>query len=152
MICSRQALTPVRDDAGLENRSARGAYVLREATGGARKVTLLATGSEVGIAIEARDRLQAMGMPTAVVSMPCWEIFETQSSSYRAEVLGQGTLRVGIEAALKFGWERWLGDDGVFIGMTGFGASGPAEELYQHFGITSDAVVEAARAPVREPA
>ena len=109
-------------------------------------MTLLATGSEVALAIEARLRLQAGGIPTAVVSMPCWELFEAQSSSYRQEILGPGTVRVGVEAAVGMGWERWLGDDGAFIGMHGFGASGPAAGLYRHFGITADAVVAAATA------
>jgi len=143
MICSRQALPLLRaNDAG-ENRSLRGAYVLAEAAFGARRVTLLATGSEVGLAMQARAVLEARGIATAVVSMPCWELFEAQDAGYRASVLGQGTVRIGIEAAMRFGWDRWLGDNGGFIGMTGFGASGPADELYRHFGITVDAVLAA---------
>lgn len=145
MICSRQALPPLRTQAG-ENRSARGAYVLAEAEGGARRITLLATGSEVAIALEARDTLQAEGVPTAVVSMPCWELFEAQDAAYRAAVLGPQTVRVAVEAAVKLGWERWIGMEGGFVGMTGFGASGPGEELFAHFGITADAVADAARA------
>lgn len=145
IICSRQALPAQRRDAS-ENRSARGAYVLRAAEGGPRRVTLIGTGSEVDVAVQARDLLQAEGIPTAVVSMPCWEIFEQQDEAYLWEVLGPGTVRVAVEAAVKMGWERWIGADGAFVGMHGFGASGPADELFRHFGITPAAVADAARA------
>jgi len=143
MICSRQGLPLLRANDALQNRSLRGAYVLAEAASGARRVTLLATGSEVGLAMQARAALEGRGIATAVVSMPCWELFEVQDAAYRTGVLGQGTIRIGIEAALRFGWDRWLGENGAFIGMTGFGASGPADELYRHFGITVDAVLAA---------
>jgi transketolase len=139
---SRQALPALRSDAG-ENRTARGGYVLAEAEG-PRQVTLIATGSEVTIAMTARDQLAAEGIRAAVVSLPCWELFSQQSEDYRAGVLG-GCLRVGIEAGASFGWERWLGADGIFIGMTSFGASAPADELYKHFGITADAIALAVR-------
>jgi transketolase len=92
----------------------------------------------------ARETLQAAGIPTAVVSLPCWELFAAQDDAYRGGVLGSAP-RFGIEAAIGFGWERWLGADGVFIGMSGFGASAPADDLFKHFGITPDAVVEAVR-------
>jgi transketolase len=141
IICSRQALPQLRQDAS-ENRSARGAYILAEAEGGARRVTLLATGSEVAIAIAARDALQARRIPTAVISMPCWELFEAQNAGYHAEILCPGSIRIGIEAAVRLGWDRWIGPDGAFIGMSSFGASGPGEALFQHFGITAEAVVE----------
>ena len=85
--------------------------------------------------------LQDRGLPTAVVSMPCWDLFELQPRDYRRTVLGHSGARVGIEAAVRFGWDRWLGPDGDLIGMTGFGASGPADALYRRFGITADAVV-----------
>jgi transketolase len=94
--------------------------------------------------MQARETLEAEGIPTAVVSLPCWELFALQDEGYREQVLGDAP-RVGIEAALSFGWDRWLGADGTFIGMTGFGASAPAEELYRHFGITADAAVAAVR-------
>lgn len=148
LVFARQALAALRRDGALENRSSRGAYVLAEASVTPRRVTLLATGSEVGIAVEARQLLEARGIGTAVVSMPCWELFEAQDLDYRRAVLGAGTTRIGIEAALKFGWERWLGDEGHFVGMRGFGASGPADELYQHFGITAVRVVHIALAAV----
>jgi transketolase len=146
LVFARQVLPRVRHDGHAkadENPCRRGAYVLAEAAGGARQITLLATGSEVALALEARDRLQSRGLPTAVVSMPCWELFEQQDPAYRRRVLGPGTTRVGIEAAVRFGWERYLGEHGAFVGMTGFGASGPADALYRHFGITADAVVAA---------
>jgi transketolase len=107
-------------------------------------VTLLATGSEVLLAAQAREQLEAAGVGTAVVSMPCWELFNAQDTSYKRSVLGNG-VRVGIEAAVRQGWDAYLGIDGGFVGMTGFGASGPADELYQLFNITPDAVVTEAR-------
>ena len=146
LIFARQSLPQLRRDGGPENRSARGAYVLAQAEGGARKVTLLSTGSEVQIALAARELLQRDGIPSAVVSMPCWSLFEAQDRAYRRNVLGEGGVRVAVEAAVKFGWERWIGEDGGFVGMSGFGASGPADELYRHFGITAEAVAAQARA------
>ncbi|MDB5378050.1 MAG: transketolase [Rubritepida sp.] len=141
LALSRQALPALRDDAG-ENRCARGGYVLAEAEA-ARDVTLIATGSEVHLAVNARQALAAQGINAAVVSLPSWELFAQQDEAYRAATLGAAP-RIGIEAALGFGWERWLGSNGAFIGMTGFGASAPAEHLFEHFGITSAAIVAAA--------
>jgi len=146
MVLTRQGLPTLRAEHTDQNRCARGAYVLAEAEGGKRKVTLLATGSEVSLAMEARDRLQADGIPAAVVSMPCWELFDAQDAAYRSMVLGpSGAVRVGVEAAISLGWDRYLGDNGVFIGMKGFGASAPAERLYEHFGITTANIVAAAK-------
>ncbi len=141
LVFARQALPHVRTAASDENLCRRGAYVLADAEGGARQVTLLATGSEVALALAARRSLQAAGTPTAVVSMPSWERFELQPPDYRAGVLGPNTVRVACEAAMRFGWDRYLGDRGGFVGMTGFGASGPADRLYEHFGITAAAIV-----------
>ncbi len=141
MIFSRQTLPCVRTHHNAENLSQRGAYVLGESSLGPRKVTLLATGSEVALAMKAREALQAQGIATAVVSMPCWELFEQQEPGYQREVLGPGSVRVAVEAAGRFGWDRWLGDNGAFVGMNGFGASASAETLYEHFGITAQAVV-----------
>ena len=147
MALTRQGLPLLRTEPGpggnSENRSARGAYVLAEAAG-ERQVTLLATGSEVSIAIDARDALAKDGIRAAVVSMPCWEMFEAQPEEYRAAVLGTAP-RVGVEAAVRLGWDRWLGPRSAFIGMEGFGASAPIEALYPHFGITAEKVAEAAR-------
>jgi len=142
LALSRQTLPSLRGDTA-ENRSARGGYVLAEADG-VRQVTLLATGSEVAIAMEARMALAAEGIAAAVVSLPCWELFAQQDESYRVGVLGN-VLRVGVEAGVGMGWERWLGADGIFIGMSSFGASAPFQELYKHFGITSEAIVAATK-------
>jgi transketolase len=142
MVFARQALPLVRREYDAANRCARGAYVLADAEGdGPRRVTLIATGSEVLIALQARYVLQAKGISTAVVSMPCCEIFDEQDAAYRMSVLGVGSVRVAVEAAVRFGWDRYLGDLGGFVGMKGFGASGPAEALYEHFGITAAHVV-----------
>ena len=142
IVLSRQALPALRSDIG-ENRCARGGYVVREADG-RRQATLIATGSEVSIADEARTALEADGIQVAVVSLPCWELFAQQDEAYRMQVLGSAP-RIGVEAASGFGWERWLGTDGVFIGMTGFGASAPYQDLYKAFGITPDSIAAAVR-------
>jgi len=117
--------------------------VLLEADG-RRRVTLLATGSEVSVAMAAREALAKDGVRAAVVSMPCWELFEQAPEEYQRAVLGSAP-RVAVEAAVQFGWDRWLGPRGAFIGMTGFGASAPGEALYPHFGITAERVAAAAR-------
>jgi len=144
LALTRQGLPTLRTDTDEDNRSARGAYVLREADGTAA-ITLLATGSEVSIAVEARDLLQAEGFGTRVVSMPCWELFEQQDTAYRKAVLGPKTAKVAVEAGVQLGWDRYIGADGRFIGMRGFGASGKGPDLYAHFGITAHAVADAAR-------
>jgi transketolase len=144
MALTRQNLPTLRTAHTDENMCARGAYVLAESDGD-RKATILATGSEVEIAMAARTALQADGISTAVVSMPCWEIFEAQDGAYKATVLGSG-VRVAVEAAIGFGWEHWTGYDGGFVGMTGFGASAPAEKLYEKFGITAEDVADAVKA------
>jgi transketolase len=142
MVYARQALPLVRTKHEDDNRSARGGYVLAEAEGGVRRVTLIATGSEVALALAAREQLQAAGIATAVVSMPCCERFDEQDAAYRSSVLGADTVRVVVEAAVRFGWDRYIGERGGFVGMKGFGASGPAEALYEHFGITPRHIVE----------
>ena len=146
LALTRQALPLLRHEAGAENRSSRGAYVLAEAEG-ERQVTLLASGSEVSIAIEARELLAKDGIRAAVVSMPCWELFAAQPEGYQSEVLGTAP-GVAVEAAVGFGWERWIGRHGTFVGMHGFGASAPGEAVYRHFGITPEKVAEAARSLV----
>lgn len=144
LVFARQALPAIRTRHVPENLSQRGGYVLADAACGPRRVTLLATGSEVQLAVAARERLEAQGVGTAVVSLPCWELFDQQDAAYREAVLGRGTARVGVEAAMQFGWDRYLGERGAFVGMTGFGASGPAEALYEKFGITPAAIVDKA--------
>ena len=142
LCLSRQGLPAVRTEHTGENLVAKGAYVLREADGG-RDVTLLASGSEVSLAMEAADKLAQKGIAAAVVSMPCFELFEQQDDAYKAQVLGDAP-RVAVEAAMGFGWDRYIGANGRFIGMAGFGASAPAPQLYEQFGITADAVAQAA--------
>jgi len=144
MALSRQKVPAVRTETVAENLSAKGAYELRAADGAA-KVTIFASGTEVSVALAARDLLQAQGVGTRVVSTPCWELFAAQPAAYRAKVLGKDTVRVAVEAAASFGWERFIGEDGVFVGMDGFGASAPADQLYKHFGVTAEAVAAAAK-------
>jgi transketolase len=143
LALTRQGVPLLRTAADNENRSAKGAYVLSEPNG-TRHVTLLATGSEVSIAVEAQRQLAAAGLRAAVVSMPCWELFERQGEAYHSAVLGSAP-RVGVEAGVRNGWNRWLGRNAAFVGMTGFGASAPIEALYPHFHITPERVAEMAR-------
>ncbi len=144
LALTRQGVPTLRAAASAENGCARGAYVLAKAEGD-RQVTLLATGSEVSLACDARDLLQADGIGTAVVSVPCQELFDAQDAAYRDNVLGADTVRIAVEAAVAQGWERYIGCKGGFVGMSGFGASAPAGVLYEHFGITAQAVADAAR-------
>jgi transketolase len=151
LALTRQNLPTVRTRHTSQNLTARGAYVLAEADH-RRRVILLATGSEVAIALEAKRLLEAKGLGARVVSMPCWELFAAQDPAYRQKVLPGGAVRVGIEAAVSQGWDRWLcGERGnerkaAFVGMEGFGASAPCADLYRHFGITAEAVAERALA------
>jgi transketolase len=147
---SRQPMPLLRRDTGAENKSARGAYVLLEAEGGPRKLTIMSTGSELHLAVEAREVLQKEGIPTAVVSMPCRLLFEEQDTAYKKAVMGESHARVAVEAAVEMGWGRYLGFQGRFVGMHGFGASGKIADLYKKFDITTDAVVRAARETLAE--
>ncbi|MEQ1705279.1 MAG: transketolase [Rickettsiales bacterium] len=141
---SRQNLPAVRKEYKADNLCARGGYVLSESViRHPSSVTLIATGSEIEIALAAQEKLAEKNVAAKVVSMPCWELFDEQPKAYRDEILGKDTIKVAIEAALGFGWERYIGIDGIFIGMKGFGASAPAKDLYKHFGITAEAVVKA---------
>jgi len=143
LALSRQNLSTVRTVHTDENLSARGAYELAGAPDA--KVSLLASGSEVEMALKARELLAAEGIAARVVSMPCWEIFEQQSATYRETVLGPGTAKVGIEAGVRLGWDRYIGPDGAFVGMKSFGASGPYKDVYLHFAITPEAAAQAAK-------
>ena len=151
LALTRQGLPTVRTKHTNLNLTSRGAYVLAEADH-KRRAILLATGSEVAIAMEAKALLEARGLGARVVSMPCWELFAAQDAAYRRRVLPAGAVRVGIEAAVRQGWDRWLmGERGsekkaAFVGMESFGASAPAGELYKHFGITAEAVAAKALA------
>ncbi|WP_096172566.1 transketolase [Cohaesibacter sp. ES.047] len=140
LALTRQGLAPVRTEYSEENLCGRGAYVLSDCDGDA-EASLFASGSEIGVAMEAQKTLEAQGVKTRVVSVPCFELFEAQSENYKKDTLGSAKVNVGIEAALRMGWDRIIGTDGIFVGMPGFGASGPAEELYEHFGITAENVV-----------
>lgn len=140
LALSRQGLATVRTNHTEENLTAKGGYVLKEAEG-ERSVTLIATGSEVEIAMKAAESLPG----AAVVSMPCWNKFDEQDAAYRASVLGTAP-RIAVEAGVEMGWSKYTGDSGAFVGMTGFGASAPAGALFEHFGITAEAIVEKAKA------
>ena len=143
---SRQGLPTVRTNHTDTNMTAKGAYVLRDVNG-TRDVTIIATGSEVEIALAAADKLAADGVKAVVVSAPCFEAFDRQPQAYRDAVLGSAP-RVGVEAAVRQGWDALIGNEGAFVGMSSFGASAPAPALYEHFGITADAVVAAAKSLV----
>jgi len=147
LALSRQNLATVRTTHTDENLTAKGAYELvgdKDA-----KVTLLATGSEVELALKARELLTAEGIATRIVSMPCWALFEEQPETYRDSVLGPGTVKVAVEAGVQQGWDRYIGPKGKFIGMHGFGSSGPYKDVYEHFGITPQAVADAAKAALK---
>jgi transketolase len=141
---SRQPMPLLRRETGNENKSARGGYVFQEAEGGERKLTILSTGSELHLAVQARDVLQNQGIPTAVISMPCRLLFEQQDAAYKKAVLGASRARVAVEAAVELGWERYLGLEGRFVGMHSFGASGKIADVYKKFDINAEAVVRAA--------
>ena len=148
LALSRQNLPMLRTSAR-QNLTAKGGYVISDISKGARRqATIVATGSEVSLAVEAQKILREQGIEVAVVSMPCTELFDAQDEKYRKKVLGRAP-RVAVEAAAKFGWEKYVGDKGTIIGMDGFGASGPASDLYKHFGITAEAVADAVKAYCR---
>jgi transketolase len=146
LALSRQNLPTVRTTHTDENLCAKGGYEIAAAAG--TKVTLLSTGSEMEIAFKARDILAAENIAARIVSMPCWELFEQQSATYRESVLGPGP-KVAIEAALRFGWDRYIGAKGQFVGMHTFGASGPYKDVYKHFAITAESVAEAAKSALK---
>jgi transketolase len=137
LALSRQNLPSVRSDVAMQ--SARGAYRLRAATA-TRKVVLLATGSEVEIALGVADALEGQGIGADVISMPCWELFDAQDAAYRADILPRDALAVSIEAGVTMGWERYTGIDGLNIGINSFGASAPIEALYPHFGLSVEKI------------
>ena len=150
LALSRQGLPAVRTEHKTKNLTAQGAYILAEAEAGRRQVILMASGSEVSIAMEARAALEAKGIGTRVVSVPCAELFAQQDEKYRRKVLPAGAVRVAVEAGVRQGWDRWLLDErgrtgkAAFVGMDSFGASAPAGDLYKHFGITAENVAKVA--------
>ena len=141
LALTRQNLAQLRKDNASENRSARGAYELFAADGAA-DVSIFASGSEVEIAVAAREQLAAKGVKARVVSVPSFELFARQDDAYRVATLGKAKVNVAVEAGVRQGWDSLIGTDGIFVGMTGFGASAPYKELYKHFGITAEAIVE----------
>ena len=144
LALTRQNLPAVRTEFSEENLCAHGAYDLVSASDA--DVTIFASGSEVEIALAAREQLEAKGRVTRVVSVPSFELFEEQDEEYKAAIIGTSRVRVAIEAGVRQGWDRFIGSDGIFIGMDGFGASGPYKQLYKHFGITAEAAVAAVEA------
>ncbi len=148
LALSRQDVPTVRTEHVEANMTAKGAYEVAGAENA--KVTFLATGSEVGLALQARDLLKADGIGARVVSMPCWSLFDAQPAAWRVQVLGPGTVQVAIEAGVRMGWGRFTGVHGRFVGMHGFGASGPYKDVYKHFGITPEAAADAARAALKD--
>jgi transketolase len=143
LALTRQNLPQLRTGVEAENRCAAGAYELLPAEGAAR-VSLFASGSEVAIAAEARKLLAARGITARVVSVPCFELFLAAPAAQQRAMVGTAPVRIGIEAAIRQGWDAVIGSDGLFVGMSGFGASAPYKDLYRHFGITPERVVEAA--------
>ncbi|MEA2481318.1 MAG: transketolase, partial [Thermoleophilaceae bacterium] len=143
---SRQNLPTLDPDSVPDDAIERGAYVLRDADGGEPELILMGTGSEVSLCLEAADKLAADGVAVRVVSMPCMDTFTRADQSYRDEVLPPSVrARVAVEAAVQLGWDRWIGPDGAFVGMDTFGESGPAPEVYEHFGITAERTAELGR-------
>ena len=149
LALTRQNLPALRLEYSEENLSGRGAYELSAASSDEVSVSIFASGSEVAIAIEGQKLLEEAGIVTRVVSVPCFELFEAQSAQYRKSVIGKAPVRIAVEAAVSQGWQRFIGEDGIFIGMNGFGASAPFEELYKHFGITPQAIFKAAKAKLK---
>ncbi|MFK8035589.1 MAG: transketolase [Hyphomicrobiales bacterium] len=150
MALTRQNLKPARLEYDTENLCARGAYEVVASEGDSADVTLFASGSEVEIAMAAGALLTQAGHTARVVSVPCFELFEAQSAEYKAAVIGDSPVKIAVEAAIEMGWRRFIGDKGEFVGMTGFGASGPYKELYAHFGITAERVADLAMAKLTQ--
>lgn len=144
LALTRQNLPQLRQGVDAENRCAAGAYEIAPAADGKAKVSLFATGSEVSLAVEAQKLLAAQGVSARVVSVPCFELFFAAPAEARRKVIGEAPIRIGIEAAVRQGWDAIIGADGTFVGMSTFGASAPYKDLYRHFGITAEAVVAAA--------
>lgn len=146
LALSRQNL-PLLRTTSKENKTMKGGYIIAGESQN-RQATILATGSEVSLAVEAMKALKEEGINVAVVSMPCWELFEKQSQEYKDSVLGKAP-KIAIEAASPFGWERYTGTSGTVLGISGFGASGPASALYEHFGLTTDALIKAVKEKIK---
>jgi transketolase len=144
LALTRQNLPQLRREMTTRNLSAGGAYEIAPSIAGQARVSLFATGSEVSIAVEAKKQLDAKGVLTRVVSVPSFELFAAADAATRRAVIGSASVNVAVEAAVRQGWDAIIGQDGVFVGMHGFGASAPYKDLYRHFGITREKVTEAA--------
>jgi transketolase len=141
---TRQNLPQQRTAMNIENRCLHGAYELLPAENGKAQVSLFASGSEVTVAADARTILAASGVPTRVVSVPCFELLLTADEGVRRDIIGRSDVNIAVEAGIRQGWDAIIGSDGGFVGMSGFGASAPYKDLYRHFGITAENVAEAA--------
>jgi transketolase len=152
LALTRQKLPTLAGTAELAREGvARGAYILREASGGAPKLIMIGTGSELQLAFAAAEALEGEGVPTRVVSMPCWERFELQDDDYRERVLPAAVRkRVSVEIGVSLGWDRWVGDEGAIIGLDHFGASAPAGTIFEKFGFTAERVTDVARRVVND--
>jgi transketolase len=144
LALTRQDLPQLRQGFDADNRCAQGAYEISPATDAKPVVSLFATGSEVSIALDAQQLLAERGLSSRVVSIPCFELFLAASADERRRVIGEAQVKVGVEAAVRQGWDAIIGTDGAFVGMSTFGGSAPYKDLYKHFGITAEAVAEAA--------
>ena len=148
LALTRQNLPQLRLANDADNKSAKGAYEISKADGEA-KVSIFASGSEVSLAVEAQKLLVARGIPTRVVSVPCMDLLLELPKAQKAAIIGNAPVKIAVEAAIRQGWDAVIGSDGIFVGMDGFGASAPYKELYRHFGITAEAVAEAAQAALK---
>jgi transketolase len=147
LVLTRQNLPLVRKEGSADNLCKRGAYILAEASQ-QPAASLWATGSEIEIALKARETLEAAGIPARVISAPSLELFARQDEKYQASLIGQSKVTVAVEAAVRQGWDHIIGREGIFVGMKSFGESAPYQELYKHFGITAEAIVEAVKSRV----
>jgi transketolase len=148
LALTRQNVATSRSEATDKNLTAHGAYEIAGAD--KAQVTFFASGSEVELAMQARELLKADGIGARVVSMPCWSLFEKQDATYRDAVIGNAPVKVAIEAGVREGWDRYIGPNGIFIGMHSFGASAPYKDVYKHFGITAEAAAEAAKKALKK--
>ena len=146
---SRQKLPYVSEHKSGENMSSRGAYILKENSKNP-EVSLIASGSEVEIALEALEKLNSLNISSKVISVPCFDIFDKQNENYKKEILGENTFKISIEASSQSGWEKVVGKDGVTVGMSTFGKSGPYKEIYNLFSLTSDEVVKIVKSNVKK--
>jgi transketolase len=150
LALTRQNVPQLRLSFDEQNRCATGAYEIAPATDGKAQVSIFATGSEVSLAVEAQKLLAERGIPARVVSVPCFELMFAAPPERRRVIIGDAPVKIGVEAAVRQGWDAIIGSDGIFIGMSGFGASAPYKDLYNHFGITAQAIADAALSKLRK--